>query len=151
MTSSSQPRRSIWLDEAEPIQSDPLPDEASYDTVVVGAGFTGLTTALLRVRAGQRVVVLEARHVGAVTSGNTTAKLSVLQSTKSLAIGRHHSSRLVQAYVDGNLEGQQWLLRYCEDNAVPVQMKTAFTYANTASGAETSAPARRTAATVDYP
>ncbi|HYO86976.1 MAG TPA: FAD-dependent oxidoreductase [Dermatophilaceae bacterium] len=48
------------------------------DTVVVGAGITGLTTALLLKRSGQSVLVLEDRHIGAVTTGHSTAKLSLL-------------------------------------------------------------------------
>ncbi|MET0468216.1 MAG: FAD-dependent oxidoreductase [Aeromicrobium sp.] len=125
---------SLWLDDAPAIASDPMPAESSYDDVVVGAGLTGLTTALLLARSGRSVVVLEARHVGAVTTGNTTAKLSLLQGTKVSAIRRHHTARVAQAYVDGNLEGQQWLLRYCEEHDVPVQRHTAVTYANTAGG-----------------
>ena len=73
-----------------------------YDDVVVGVGLTGLLTALLLARAGRSVVVLEARHVGAVTTGNTTGKVSLLQGSKlSTTLGRQ-SRRVVSAYVEAN-------------------------------------------------
>ena len=62
-----------------------------FDDVVVGAGLTGLTTGLLLARSGRRVVVLEARERGAVTTGRTTAKVSLLQGTKLSRMRRHHS------------------------------------------------------------
>jgi glycine/D-amino acid oxidase-like deaminating enzyme/nitrite reductase/ring-hydroxylating ferredoxin subunit len=120
---------SLWLDRAGTATSDPLPADEHLDDLVVGAGLTGLTTALLLARSGRRVAVVEARHVGAVTTGNTTAKLSMLQGTKLSTILQRQSHHVAQAYVDGNLEGQQWLLRFCEDHGVPVQSRDAVTYA----------------------
>ena len=58
---------SVWLDPAPAIESDWLPTGARYDVVVVGAGLTGLATAVLLAGAGRQVAVLEARSVGAVT------------------------------------------------------------------------------------
>src|SRR5215212_7393386 len=120
---------SLWLDRSDLPTSDPLPIDERLDDLVIGAGLTGLTTALLLARAGRRVAVIEARQVGAVTTGNTTAKLSLMQGTQLSSILRNQSHDVAQAYVDANLEGQQWLLRFCADHGVPVQSRDAITYA----------------------
>ena len=81
--------------------------------------------------------VIEARSAGAVATGNTTAKLSLLQGSQLSSISRHHSSAVVKSYVEGNREGQAWLLRYCDDHDIPYQRRTAYSYATTDSGAST--------------
>ncbi|MFI7580882.1 FAD-dependent oxidoreductase [Kocuria sp. M1N1S27] len=129
--------KSIWLDtyEVPAAAPDQFVPGAHYDTVVAGAGLTGLTTAVLLARAGQRVAVLEARSVGAVTTGNTTAKLSLLQGTTLSKIHRHQSDEVLRAYADGNREGMEWLVRYLEERGVPFQRRAAYTYATTSKGA----------------
>jgi glycine/D-amino acid oxidase-like deaminating enzyme/nitrite reductase/ring-hydroxylating ferredoxin subunit len=126
---------SLWLDGRRPATTDRFEVGARYDCVVVGAGLTGLVTALLLARSGMRVAVLEARFVGAVTTGNTTAKLSLLQGTVLSSMREHFSARVVRAYVEGNREGQEWLLRYLTEHRVPFQRRDAYTYAGTADGA----------------
>ncbi len=119
---------SLWLDGSVPLPSDELPSE-TLDDIVVGAGITGLVTGLLLARAGRRVAVVEGRHVGAAATGNTTAKLSLLQGTKLSELLRHQPTQVAAAYVEANTEGQQWLLRFCEDHGVDVQRRLAATYA----------------------
>lgn len=109
---------------------EPLPAEhEALDVLVVGAGLTGLTTALLLARAGLRVACVEARRVGAVTTGRTTGKVSLLQGTRLSRIRRHQPEEVAAAYVDANREGMEWLLRFCDDHDVPYQRRTAVTYA----------------------
>ncbi len=108
-----------------------LEPEIKYDVVVVGGGLAGLTTALLASRAGARVAVLEARRIGDGTTGNSTAKLSLLQGTQLSRIRRRHSAATAERYVEANREGQQWLLRYCDEHDVAAQRCAAVTYAQT--------------------
>jgi glycine/D-amino acid oxidase-like deaminating enzyme len=135
---------SLWLDRAAPVPDDVLDPDEALDDLVVGAGLTGLVTALLLARAGRRVAVVEARSVGAVTTGNTTAKLSLLQGTHLSRILRHQSERVGRAYVEANREGMQWLLRFCDDHSVAVQRRPAITYA--ADRSEVAAARREHAA-----
>lgn len=71
--SLSQARQSVfWLDDLPAQPARPrLTGEATADLVIVGAGYTGLWTALQAKRRdpGRRVVVVEARTVGWAASG----------------------------------------------------------------------------------
>lgn len=81
---------SVWLDDPgrRPNPTRALEGEHEADVVVIGGGITGLTTALLAAREGQRVMLLEARRVGDGTTGYTTGKVT---SQHSL-----HYARLVE-------------------------------------------------------
>ncbi|RFA14438.1 FAD-dependent oxidoreductase [Subtercola boreus] len=117
--------------------TDPFEPDARYDEVVVGAGLTGLVTALLFARAGKRVAVLESRSIGAVATGRSTAKLSLLQGSQLQKIKAHTYQSIVQAYVDANRAGQEWMLEYASSRGVAVQRRDAVSYAGTAEGVET--------------
>ncbi len=82
---------------------------------------------MLLARAGMSVAVMEARQVGAGTTGHSTAKVSVLQGTRLSAIRRRHSAAIARQYVEANVEGQQWLQRYCEHHDIAMQARTAYT------------------------
>ena len=127
MDNSSSGLLSLWRDRP-PIETDADLAER-YDDLVVGAGLTGLVTALLLARSGRDVAGVEAREVGAVTTGNTTGKVSMLQGTRLSRILDRQSDRVARADVEANREGQAWLLRFCDDHDVPYQRRTAATYA----------------------
>ncbi len=128
--------RSLWLD-THPITL-PTPEQLSpgthYDAVIAGAGLTDLTTAVLLSRAGKKVAVVEARSIGAVATGNTTAKVSLLQGTMLSGIRSHQDDETLRAYVEGNREAQAWLLHYLDERGLPYQRRTAYTYATTEQG-----------------
>ncbi|OBA78263.1 FAD-dependent oxidoreductase [Mycobacterium sp. 1164966.3] len=128
---------SLWLaDRPEPPWTANQIDEGprSAQVVVVGAGITGLITAVLLARAGKDVLVLEARTVGSCATGNTTAKISLLQGSHMSKILPRHGIGTARAYVEGNREGQQWVLDHCETHGVAVQREDAYTYAQSSKG-----------------
>ncbi len=125
---------SVWQDAHPRSPATPPLVEGHVDVAVVGGGITGLTTALLLGRAGKRVVLIEARRVGAGTTGGSTAKVSLLQGTQLSRISRRHSTDVVRQYVAANREGQAWLARFCEEHDVETQVRPAYTYATTQHG-----------------
>lgn len=127
--------RSLWLDRPDPIPTDEWTHIDRADVVVLGAGLSGLATAAMLAEQGQGVVVLEARHVGAVTTGNTTGKVSLLQGTRLSSIRDSVSRELAEAYVAANRAGQDWLMRHIRDHALPFDERTAVSYAATDAGA----------------
>ncbi|MDG4665188.1 FAD-dependent oxidoreductase [Mycobacterium sp. 236(2023)] len=131
---------SLWADGRTEIASRPEEVAAvtEADVVVVGAGITGLTTATLLARAGKKVVVVEARHIGACATGNTTGKATVLQGGKLARIAGKHGAELLRDYVAGNEEGRDWLIRYCEDHGLSVQREDDHAYAQSPGGIDTA-------------
>ncbi len=128
--------KSLWLDRESGFTSDAVPEEKHFDTIIVGAGLTGMVTALLLSRSGQRVVVFEARTLGAVTTGNTTGKVSLLQGGALSALRGQYSLKVVRAYVEANKSGQAWLTQYMDQQGVSFQRRTAVTFATTDDGAQ---------------
>jgi glycine/D-amino acid oxidase-like deaminating enzyme len=118
---------SVWNDEAAATAHDELPPRV--DDLVVGAGITGLVTALLLARAGCQVAVIDANDAGSGTTGRSSAKVSLLQGARLAEITRRHRPKVIDAYVEANREGQAWLLRFCEDHNVPFQRRRAVTFA----------------------
>ncbi|WP_278261922.1 FAD-dependent oxidoreductase [Nocardia sp. AG03] len=120
---------SYWCTDAELPSRLPLTGDLSVDTVVVGAGLVGLTTALLLAEQGREVAVLEARQVGAVTTGASSAKITMLQGTRAQAIARRHGIAVLSRYIDANRAGFDWLLDFCDAHEIPAQRVPSITYA----------------------
>lgn len=127
---------SLWLDgrSAEPVHPSRLAD-SQVDIAIVGAGLTGLSLAVMLTRAGRSALVLDDRYIGAGSTGNTTAKVSVLQGSVLSELLSRTNLNVTRAYVEANQAGQAWLRGFCDDANVAYQTQTAYTYAVTADGA----------------
>lgn len=124
-------RKSIWKFPSEPEPSQFLWGDVDADVVVIGAGLTGLTTALLLAKEGRRVVVLEAGGLGAGTTGGTTAHLSSLTDfghVETEAKRGEEVSRLVARALTEGLELIRSLVRAHELDCDLVRVP-AFMYA----------------------
>ncbi|WP_280501690.1 NAD(P)/FAD-dependent oxidoreductase, partial [Nocardia farcinica] len=126
----------IWSAADDTDTRPALPPDHRHDIVVVGAGLTGLVTALLLAEAGRDVAVLEGRRIGDGTTGLTTGKVSLLQSTRAGRIAERCSLGALRTYLEANRAGQRWLLDFCATHGVDVQHRDAITYAQTPAAGE---------------
>ena len=137
---------SLWTDLATADETEPAPTARyegavmpgdRFDVAVVGAGITGLATALMLRRGGSRVVVLEAERVAALATGANTGKASVLQGAMLQRLREAHPAKLARAYVEANLDGQQFIADFARQHGVPFSEETAYSFASTDEGLPT--------------
>lgn len=102
---------------------------AVHEVIVVGAGITGLATALMLAREGRDVALVEKGEVAELATGANTGKVSLLQGTTLSTLRRHHPASLVRAYVEANRDGAEWLAATAEELGVAASRRTAYTYA----------------------
>ena len=74
------PNVSLWVVTTPKTSYPRLTGTHDADVVVVGAGITGLTTALLLAQGGVSVAVVESHRVASGTTGYTSAKVTSLHS-----------------------------------------------------------------------
>ena len=129
MTPPLPPRSSsLWLGADTGTAYPRLEHDLDVDVTVVGAGITGLSTAVMLKRAGCSVAVLEARHLAAATSGRTTAKISLLQGTRASAVERSVGPEAVADHLAAHRAGMDWLLDRAAGVDCDLQRRPAITY-----------------------
>jgi glycine/D-amino acid oxidase-like deaminating enzyme len=67
---------SYWMDTAPTFSGGATAYSPRYDVAIVGGGFTGLSAARVLAKAGKRVAVLEAGHLGSGASGRNGGHLN---------------------------------------------------------------------------
>jgi glycine/D-amino acid oxidase-like deaminating enzyme/nitrite reductase/ring-hydroxylating ferredoxin subunit len=72
----AQGGESIWVATTPDTDYPQLSTDVEVDVAVVGAGITGVTTAVLLKRAGKRVALIDAKRIVRGASGYTTAKVT---------------------------------------------------------------------------
>lgn len=115
---------SLWR-ATNPTAYAPLVEDVDCDVVVIGAGLTGLTTAVLLARAGTRVRVVESRSVGAGCTGYSSAKASVLHGIKVSELAQVHGTDTANAYVAANQAGYDWLIHQAAQGSCGLEHRDA--------------------------
>lgn len=135
MTASLPARASTFWG---PVLGADRPDRIGddHEVLVIGAGITGMTTAMLLARRGIDVAVVDAARPGAGTTARSTAKASLLHATVSGQIRRKHGQDAVNDYIAANLAGQQVIRDVIDETSlVDAQVRDAWTYATTSKSA----------------
>ncbi len=107
-------RLSYWMDTANAPDYPELSESIKCDVVVVGAGLTGITAALLLAKTGADVVVIEASRVGSGTSGYTTAKVTAQHALKLQTL----PEKKREAYARANLAGLGRVTKFVDEYAI---------------------------------
>lgn len=102
MESVAGVRESLWMVTSRGRERPPLAGIHRYDVAVVGAGITGVTTALLLKRAGARVAVLEMGAVCQGVTGYTTAKVTSLHQLVYAELASRFDDETAQIYGAAN-------------------------------------------------
>ena len=145
-TSATQ---SLWLEGMPTHSYQRLDDDRTVDVAVLGAGITGLTTALLLTARGARVAVIEADRVGGGATGNNTAKVTALQSTVYSSLQRAHGKEAAADYAAGSMAAVHRVAALIDQQGIEcdLQRRPALTVA--ADDTELSAVQRETEAALN--
>ena len=88
-----------------PPPTQKLEEQRQVEVAVIGAGFTGLSTALHLAEAGLEVAVLEAKEVGWGASGRAFGQVVPYLKLGEQAILRHYGDERGQRMIDAVAAG----------------------------------------------
>jgi glycine/D-amino acid oxidase-like deaminating enzyme/nitrite reductase/ring-hydroxylating ferredoxin subunit len=115
---------SPWKDTMSPLSlGDTGFRPTTADVVVVGAGVTGLTTALLLQNAGLSVAVVEAARLGESVTVQSTVKVTVGHGTLYSKIVDKRGLDAAQAYADANSAGLQTILHLAQVHGIDCMLE----------------------------
>lgn len=142
---------SVWMRDAPGFAADPFPAGERVDVAVAGAGITGLVTALLLARAGRRVVVLEAREQGGVTTSRSTAKVTRLQGGHLALVRARNTRDVARAYSLGQSAAFSWIAGFAEHAGVEFERRDDWAFASRPQDRARVESQYRAALAVDLP
>lgn len=122
--------RGLWHATATPQTYPAMQGDQRADVVVVGAGITGLTTALLLAAKGVDVVVVEALRVASGVTGRTTAKVTSQHSMLYSKIASKHDEETARVYGEANQKAVDQVAMFVQQGAIDcsLERRPAFVY-----------------------
>ena len=146
-------KESLWMATSEGAQRRSLEDGGRFDVVVIGAGITGMTAALLLKRQGLRVAVVEMGAVGQGVTGHTTAKVTSLHQLSYGELASTFDDDTARVYGQANEAAiammAAWVAEYGIDCAW--ERRAAVTYTGEQAHVEAVRTEAQTAARLGLP
>lgn len=132
-------KQSAWLDTVEFADYPELEGDIVVDTLVVGAGITGLTTAYLLKRAGQRVAVVDAQGIAGGETGHTTAHLTFVTDARLTELASKVGKEEAGAFWDAGLASMREIERLVDELGADCGLKKVPGYLMAALGKDAEA------------
>ena len=144
---------SPWLDVDGRAEYAPLAGDARTEVAVVGAGITGLTTALLLAEAGREVTLIDMDRVGGGATGYTTAKVSSQHGSVYESLVSKHGEQKARAYGEANQAGLELVARWVEQRSIDCgwRRRANYVYVSERSERDQMAAEAETAARLGLP
>ncbi|MCO7175332.1 FAD-dependent oxidoreductase [Sporolactobacillus kofuensis] len=124
---------SLWRDTVHLPTFQSLQENIETDTLVVGAGITGITAAYKLAREGVSVVLIDAGSVASGTSGYTTAKITAQHGLIYDRLIHEVGPEKAKLYYDANKEALHWIGKYISTYNIQCdfEIQPAIIYATT--------------------
>jgi L-pipecolate oxidase len=100
-------------------EATPLTRDADADTVIIGAGFTGLSAALHLAEAGRKVVVLEAREIGWGASGRNFGQVVPYTKHSEAHVLSHFGPVYGPRLLEATAKGPDLVFELIEKHNIP--------------------------------
>lgn len=125
------PNYSYWVDSVETPRFPALDHAIDVDVCVIGAGIVGVTAAVLLLRAGRSIALVEAARIAHGATGYTTAKISSTQGTIYRHLINEHGLDTARAYAGANERGLSQIRELVDTYQVDCDLETRanFVYA----------------------
>lgn len=115
--------RPLWFDTKLPT-SVPLDSDRVVDTLVIGAGITGITSAYLLAKAGKRVALVEREALATRDTGHTTAHLTYMTDTRLSHLASANSPAVARAAWQAGAAAMAFLRETVETLAIEADFST---------------------------
>lgn len=119
-----------WTEQLESASYSPLHEVIEVETVIVGAGIVGLTSALKLLEAGRQVVVVEALEVGKQVTGRSSAKITTQHRLIYNELIENLGLERAREYAVANLAGVEAIKSWIAEHEIACELeaKTAYAY-----------------------
>jgi len=132
-----------WADSASIPTFAKIDRELDVDVVIVGAGITGLTTALLLLDAGRSVAVLERARCAEIDTGHTSAHLTMVTDVRLSELAQRFGRTHAQAVWDAGLAAIAQIDSVIRDNDIDCGFGWVDGYLHAPKGAPANDQVRR--------
>lgn len=95
---------SKWIKEIQKTSYPALEQDIYTDTLIIGAGLTGLTTGYYLSQATDNFIIVEANHIGYGASGRNTCKVTAQHGLIYKSIIQKYGYEVAKQYYTANME-----------------------------------------------